>query len=319
MERRLIAAAAQMGPVPLADSRESTVNRLIGMLESSAADGAELVVFTEVALTAFFPHWFIEDPEELRAYYETDMPNPTVAPLFERAHELGVAFVLGYAERDPDDRLFNTAVFVDESSHVALKYRKVHLPGFKYVRPGASYQNLEKRYFEVGDLGFGVTPWRDSVLGLGICNDRRWAEPYRVLALQGAEIMCLGYNTPDTLPQLPEGDALIDFHNHLSMQAGAYQNAMWVIGAAKAGVEEGVSQIGGSCIISPAGEIVAQASTLGDEVVLAELDLDMVTRYRRDVFNFDHHRRPESYGRIVEGISEDRHQPDTFDAATSAR
>lgn len=308
MGRRLVAAAAQLGPIAVADSREAVTRRLVQLLERSAVAGAELVVFPEAALTAFFPHWWIEDPAELLSYYETAMPSPAVRPLFRRAKQLGVSFVLGYAERTPDDRLFNTCVLVDDEGELILKYRKIHLPGFRDVRPAAPYQNLEKRYFEVGDLGFGVTRWRDTVLGLAICNDRRWAESYRALALQGAEIACIGYNTPDTVLQLPEADRLADLHNELSMRAGAYQNAMWVIGTAKAGVEEGVSQIGGSCIISPAGEVVAQAQTLGDEVVAAEIDLDMVVRYRRDVVNFDHHRRPEAYGRLVETIPPERQQ-----------
>ncbi|MBT2588172.1 hypothetical protein J7I86_20375 [Arthrobacter sp. ISL-95] len=192
---------------------------------------------------------------------------------------------------------------VDEHGDVIHRYRKIHLPGFETIQEGAPFQNLEKRYFEVGDLGFGVQPWRDTKIGLAICNDRRWAETYRVLALRGAELVCLGYNTPTTTPHLSESNDLTDFQNHLSMQAGAYQNSMWVIGTAKAGTEEGVSQIGGSAIIAPSGEIVAAAKTLGDELVTAEIDLDMVTRYRRDVFNFSHHRRPEHYLPIVEPVA----------------
>ena len=116
-----------------------------------------------------------------------------------------------------------------------------------------------------------------------------------MLALKRAEIVCLGYNTPITTPHLPDIDTLTEFHNHLSMQAGAYQNSLWVVGVAKAGIEEGVEQIGGSAIIAPSGEIVAQATSRGDELITADIDLDMVKRYRRDVFNFAHHRRPEHY------------------------
>lgn len=301
--RTLTVSAAQLGPVPSSATRAETLARLIKLLESAALDGTHLVVFPEAALTPFFPHWLVRDEDELHAYYEKSLPSPDTQALFDAARELRVAFVLGYAERTADSQLFNTAVLVDERAEIIHKYRKIHLPGFDVVQEGAPFQNLEKRYFEVGNLGFGVRSWRNTKVGLAICNDRRWPETYRVLALGGAEVVCLGYNTPALTPHLPESDQLVDFQNHLSMQAGAYQNSTWVIGTAKAGTEEGVSQIGGSAIIAPSGEIIATARTLGDELVTAEIDLDMVTRYRRDVFNFTQHRRPEHYGAITQPIS----------------
>ncbi|WP_304608361.1 nitrilase-related carbon-nitrogen hydrolase, partial [Gluconobacter kondonii] len=78
-------------------------------------------------------------------------------------------------------------------------YRKVHLPGSVEPRPGAKYQQLEKRYFEYGDLGFPVfrsgQQWRNTLMGMLICNDRRWPEAWRSLALQGMELLCVGYNS----------------------------------------------------------------------------------------------------------------------------
>ncbi|WP_309070854.1 nitrilase-related carbon-nitrogen hydrolase [Arthrobacter sp.] len=301
--RALTVSAAQLGPIPRSATKAETVARLIKLLESAASEGAQLVVFPEAALTPFFPHWFVRDRSELLTFYETRLPGPETQGLFDAASELQVAFVLGYAERTAANRFFNTAVLVDELGEVIHKYRKIHLPGFELKQEGAPFQNLEKRYFEVGDLGFGVRRWGNAEIGLAICNDRRWPETYRVMALRGAEVVCLGYNTPALTPHLPESDRLVDFQNHLSMQAGAYQNAMWVIGTAKAGTEEGVCQIGGSAIIAPSGEIVATARTMGDELVTAEIDLDMVTRYRRDVFNFSQHRRPEHYSIITDPVS----------------
>ena len=159
---------------------------------------------------------------------------------------------------------------------------------------------MEKYYFDVGNLGFRV--WRafDGIVGMCICNDRRWPETYRVLALQGAELIVLGYNTPVHNPALPSSDLLVNFHNHLCMQAGAYQNATWVVGVAKAGEEEGVMQMGQSCIISPSGEIVAQATTLEDELIVAKCDLDLAQLYKERLFNFAKHRRVEHYGLITQ-------------------
>jgi predicted amidohydrolase len=84
------------------------------------------------------------------------------------------------------------------------------------------------------------------------------------------------------------------------MQAGAYQNATWVVGVAKCGREEGCDMIGQSAIIAPSGEIVAQCTTLGDELATARCDLDLTRSYKETVFNFARHRRPEHYRMIVE-------------------
>jgi predicted amidohydrolase len=166
--------------------------------------------------------------------------------------------------------------------------------------PNRPFQHLEKRYFEPGNLGFPVWRTMGGIMGMCICNDRRWPETYRVMGLQGVEMVMLGYNTPfGHLNQQPM-DSLTLFHNHLSMQAGAYQNATWVVGTAKCGNEEGSSMGGQSVIVAPSGEIVAQAVTVEDEVITAKCDLDMGRIYKDTVFNFALHRRPEAYGLITE-------------------
>jgi predicted amidohydrolase len=133
-----------------------------------------------------------------------------------------------------------------------------------------------------------------------ICNDRRWPETYRVMGLQSVEMILLGYNTPTHLPWIPVYDHLADFHNHLCMQAGAYQNSTWVVGVAKAGYEEGSELLAGSCIVSPSGEIVAQATGKGDEVFIAKCDLEISRHNKEAMFNFAEHRRIEHYRLITE-------------------
>lgn len=303
MPRTIIVGAAQFGPIHRTESRQEVVKPLIALLREGHARGCDLLVFTEVALTAFFPHWHMTDPAEIDAYFEREMPSPATQPLFDEAARLGVGFHLGYAElawEAGEKRHYNTAILVDKSGQVIGKYRKIHLPGWDCYQPGQPFQNLEKYYFDVGNLGFRVWPAFGGVLGMCICNDRRWPESYRVLALQGAEMVVLGYNTPVHNPALPGSDLLVNFHNHLCMQAGAYQNALWVVGVAKAGLEEGVMQIGQSCIISPTGEVVAMASTLEDELVVAKCDLDLAQQYRQQLWNFARNRRVEHYGLITE-------------------
>ncbi|MCB1753804.1 MAG: N-carbamoyl-D-amino-acid hydrolase, partial [Gammaproteobacteria bacterium] len=195
--------------------------------------------------------------------------NEATLPLFETAKELGIGFCLGYAELTADGHHFNTSILVDGDGTIVGKYRKVHLPGHREHEPERPFQHLEKRYFEPGDYGFRTFDAFGGRLGMCICNDRRWPETWRVMGLQGVEMVALGYNTPWHYPLAPEHDHLQNFHNHLSMQAGAYQNGTWVVGVAKCGVEEGCLMIGQSAIIAPTGEIVAMCSTLGDEVITA--------------------------------------------------
>ena len=302
MSRFLTVGAAQMGPISRHESRASTVKRLMELMKEAKSFNCDIVAFPELALTTFFPRWPIEDEVELDSFYETEMPGPTTRPLFDLASQLGIGFSLGYAELDIRNgvkRRFNSSVLVDKTGRIAGRYRKIHLPGHADVldRPG---QHLEKRFFQVGDLGFPVFRAFGAIMGMCICNDRRWPETYRVLGLQGVEMVLLGYNSPVGLGDPYELDALEPFHNHLVMQSGAYQNATWVIGVAKAGFEEGFNMIGQTCIIAPSGEIVAMCCTMGDELVVRKCDLDMATPYRADIFNFAAHRRPEHYKLITD-------------------
>ena len=303
MSRLLTIAAAQSGPVQPELSRSDVVERLLMQLREAHRCGCRLIVFTECALTPFFPHWWIEDERELEAYFETSMPNPGTQPLFDEARRLGIGFHLGFAElveQDQRKRRFNSSVLVDERGQVVGRFRKVHLPGHADHRPQTPFQNLEKRYFEVGNLGFQTWNAFGGVVGMCICNDRRWPETYRVLALKGAELILMGYNTPDEIPEHPELNPLTDFHHRLCLQSGAYQNGCWVVAAAKAGVEAGVSQIGLTSIVAPSGEIVAESQTRADELVIHTCDLDATRTYREFVFNFAQNRRVEFYGPITE-------------------
>ncbi len=295
--------AAQLGPIARADSRSAVVKRLVGHLAEAKARGCDLVVFPELALTTFFPRWWMDDQAEIDAFFEREMPGPETQLLFDEARRLELGFCLGYAELDHEGgarHRYNTAILVDQAGRLVGKYRKIHLPGHAAHESRRPFQHLEKRYFEVGNLGFGV--WRafGGLVGMCICNDRRWPETYRVMGLQGVEMVLLGYNTPAHNPPAPEHDHLADFHNRLVMQAGAYQNGTWVVAVAKAGREEGCDLIGQSQIIAPSGETIAMTSTLGDELITARCDLALCASYKTTVFDFARHRRPEHYRLIVE-------------------
>ncbi len=303
MSRIITVSVAQLGPIQRRDERRSAVNRMIELLRQAKDRHCELVVFPELALTTFFPRWYMTDRAEIDSFFERAMPSEDTAPLFQAARKAEIGFYLGYAELDtsgPTSRRFNTSILVDRAGNIAGKYRKIHLPGHAEHEPERPFQHLEKRYFEVGNLGFGVWRMMGANIGMCICNDRRWPETYRVMGLQDVEMVLLGYNTPRHNPLTPEHDRLSEFHNQLSMQAGAYANATWVAGAAKCGIEEGCELIGGSCIIAPTGEIVAQAVSQDDELVVARCDLDLGKSYKATTFNFAKHRQPDAYRLIVE-------------------
>lgn len=303
MSRVVTVGAAQMGPIQRAEGRTAVVERMLALLKKAHEKNCDLVVFPELALTTFFPRWYMEDQAEVDTWFESAMPNNETQPLFTAAKEYGLGFYLGYAELIEEDGAphhYNTAVLVDKSGDIVLKYRKVHLPGHDEYDPGRTHQHLEKRYFEVGNLGFPVTRTMGGVMGMCLCNDRRWPETYRVMGLQGVEMLMLGYNTPTINSLSDEAPHLRMFHNHVTMQAGAYQNSTWVVGVAKAGNEDDNDLMGGSVIIAPSGEIVAQCHTLGDELIVADCDLDDCVFGRETIFNFAAHRRPEHYKLITE-------------------
>lgn len=252
---------------------------------------------------------------------------------------------VGYAECETETETemsehihYNTAVYYSATAdRVISKYRKVHLPGTfePYERVDATNQ-LEKRYFRPGNIGFEAfraeglvkdaikkedttkeqtnirreTLGRgDAVLGMLICNDRRWPEAWRAYGLQGVELVLCGYNTTGWAPELVGSNPKIKtkemakeealFHNKLSVQGGSYSNACWSVNVAKCGMEDGkYPLIGGSCIVDPDGEVVVEAKTEEDELVVAEIDLGYCRRGKGKVFAFERHRRIEHYGII---------------------
>ena len=299
MSRIITVGAAQLGPIQKEHTRASAVERLIALLRQASTHGCDLVVFPELALTTFFPRWFVDDITEADHWYETSMPSPETQPLFDEARRLSIGFSLGYAELTPDGHRFNTQILVEKDGSVVAKYHKVHIPGHEHNEPDRPFQHAERYYFEPGPEGFGVWKAFGARIGMMICNDRRWPESYRVMGLKGVEMILCGYNTPIHYVPDPSQDILQGFHNALVMQSGAYQNGTWVVGVAKGGTEEGVDSLGQTCIVAPSGQIVAQAYTTDDELVVARCDLDWCSKYKETLFNFDKYRRPDVYGSIT--------------------
>src|SRR5688572_26257506 len=122
MSRHLKIAAAQLGPLHRSDTRASAVKRLTALLKEAHGMGAKFVVFPELALTTFFPRWWMEDQAEAdRKYFEPAMPSPHTQPLFDEAKRLGIGFYLGYAELTPGGNRYNSAILVGPDASIVGK------------------------------------------------------------------------------------------------------------------------------------------------------------------------------------------------------
>ncbi|KAL4952389.1 carbon-nitrogen hydrolase [Aspergillus filifer] len=351
--RQVTFAAAQLGPNQRGDSRQCILSRMTALLDKAVSQNppAQVVVFPELAFTTFFPRHFIPDHEELQSYFEHESPehpvdqSPNVQPFFDHVKELGVDVYVGYAEAwkgKDQTEYYNSAVYYSgRLGKVLAKYRKVHLPGVfePFPEPGAT-QQLEKRYFKNGshfdafrvpgvvdhalkstsDAPTGETDGRgDPIMGMLICNDRRWPEGWRAYGLQGAEVILCGYNTTAYAPQLlgsdlyeskplsrEEAEQEVLFHNKLSLTGNSYMNACFSVNVAKAGEEDGHPLIAGTCIVDPKGYVVAEAKTKGDEIVSATLDLRKCRAGKTKTFDLGRHRRLDAYGLLLQraGVEE---------------
>src|SRR6266508_2704092 len=279
----LIIAAAQLGPSSL--GKAQTVERMVALMEEAGGRGVELLSFPELSLTPYFATKVHESWDD---FFEEAMPSSVTLPLFQVARRTQTHFVLPYAEREKGC-YYNSAVFVTSEGTVLGKYRKTHIPG--WVEPRWEGLNiLEKRYFSFGNLGFPVVTLPKARLGTLICYDRRFSEGYRALALGGAELICVPYNTPSFGQPREAGQET----SEVLLRAAAIENMLFIVAVGKAGVEDGAEYIGGSEIISPTGRVLAKAQTEGDELVAATIDLDDIADLKSK-WDLLADRRPETY------------------------
>ena len=222
MARALRIGGAQMGPIQKAESRQVVVRRMLDLLETAKSQRCDLVVYPELALTTFFPRWYMTDQAEIDAWFEREMPNGATRPLFEQAARYGMAILI---------RLRRA-----HARRPSLQHLHPGRPGRRHCRQvpqGAFARSFgirsATRLPAPGETLFRARRPRASrsggrmggIVGMCICNDRRWPETYRVMGLQGVELIVLGYNTPSVNSQKSdEGPQKRLFHNRLALQAG---------------------------------------------------------------------------------------------------
>ena len=283
MNRTLTVAAAQLGPSSA--DKAHTVERMVGLMEEAGRREVELLTFPELSLS---PYFATQVRESWHGFVETSFPPAQTQALFAAAGQAGLHWLLPYAERE-GGQVHNCAALIDPQGGLVHKYRKAHIPGV--VEPRWEGPDIfEKRYFTPGDLGFPVTALPKVQFGSLICYDRRFSEAYRALALGGAELICIPYNTPT----FGQPRAAAHETAEILLRAAAIENQLFIVAAGKAGTENGLEYIGGSEVIAPTGQVLAKAETDGDELVVATVELDAIDSLKAK-WDFLPDRRPELY------------------------
>jgi len=287
MGKQIRVGAAQTGPVLERDMRPG-VQRACQMVDQAASQGVEVLCFSELFLTPFFPSTLTHEYED----FFLELPSPITDPLFARAREKGIAMIFPYGERCGRS-YYNAALVVDAEGRPLGTYRKTHIPAILPSRLKGGTGSYEKFYFSPGrDLP--VFEVRGVRFGIQICYDRKFPEGSRCLALDGAQILFM----PICAATYGETALRADTWE-LPLQARAYENGVFVVAVNRAGDEHGRQHIGRSLIVNPAGaEIMAVAKSDKDELLVATLDLDDVDRAQKSL-PWWRDRRPDLYGRLV--------------------
>ncbi len=263
----------------LSEIRDAMVDKHVELIAQAAQQGVQILSLQEL----FYGPYFCA--EQQARWYDLAEPvpeGPTVCRMQELARKHHMAMVVPVYEQELPGLYFNTAAVFDADGTYLGKYRKHHIP---HCHPGF----WEKFYFTPGDLGYPVFQTKFAKVGVYICYDRHFPEGARALGLNGAEIV---FNPSATVAGLSE------YLWELEQPAHAVANGYFVGAINRVGKEEPWSIgefYGKSYFCNPRGKITAQASRDKDEVLVADLDLDMILEVRK-VWQFFRDRRPDSYG-----------------------
>lgn len=250
--------------------------RLAEHIGAAAKEGAQLVVLQELHNTPYFCQVENVDNFDLAEL----IPGPSTDFFGELARQHGIVLVISLFERRAPGLYHNTAVVLEKDGTIAGKYRKMHIPD-----DPAYY---EKFYFTPGDMGFHPITTSVGKLGVQVCWDQWYPEGARLMALQGADLLiyptAIGYESSDT-----PGEQTRQREAWTTVQRGhAVANGLPVITVNRVGHEadpsgqtKGITFWGSSFVAGPQGELLAQASTQDEEVVVVTVDLHRSECVRR--------------------------------------
>jgi N-carbamoylputrescine amidase len=267
----------------LAETKKAMVDKHVGYIRQAATQGSQIVCLQEI----FYGPYFCA--EQTTRWYDFTEPVPggeTIELMQKLARELHIAIVVPIYEVEQEGVYYNTAAMIHNDGTYLGKYRKTHIP---HVAPGF----WEKFYFRPGNLGYPVFDLGFAKIGIYICYDRHFPEGARALGLNGAEIV---FNPSATVAGLSE------YLWKLEQPAHAVANGYFVGAINRVGVEApwNIGEFyGQSYFCDPRGKFVAQACRDKDEVLTADLDLDVIGEVRK-TWQFFRDRRPDMYGALVQ-------------------
>jgi N-carbamoylputrescine amidase len=263
-------------------TKQAMIEKHLGLIRQAADAGGQIVCLQEIFCGPYFC------AEQTTKWYDMTEPvpdGPTICLMQDEARRHHLALIVPIYEREQEGVYYNTAAVIHNDGTYLGKYRKTHIP---HVAPGF----WEKFYFRPGNLGFPVFDLGFAKIGVYICYDRHFPEGARALGLNGAEIV---FNPSATTAGLSE------YLWKLEQPAHAVANGYFIGAINRVGIEApwNIGEFyGSSYFCDPRGRIFAQASRDHDEVLTADLDLDMIGEVRK-TWQFYRDRRPEMYEPLV--------------------
>ncbi len=266
---------------PIEKIRAANIEKHMTLIDKAGEAGVQILCMQEIFTGPYFcaeqtPRWYDAT--------ERIPDGPTTRLMQETAKKYEMAIIVPLYEVESTGVYYNTAAVIDADGTYLGKYRKNHIP---QVAPGF----WEKYYFKPGNLGYPVFQTRYATIGVYICYDRHFPEGARELGLAGAQIV---FNPSATVAGLSE------YLWKLEQPAHAVANGYFVGAINRVGTEApwNIGEFyGQSYFCDPRGQMLAVASRDRDELVIADLDLDVIKKVR-DTWQFFRDRRPETYGGI---------------------
>ncbi len=279
----LIQAANAASPdLPLQHVKQAMIDKHVEFIALAAGAGSQLTCLQEIF---YGPYFCAEQNTRWYDFTEQIPDGPTVRLMQDLARKHRMALIVPIYEIEQEGVYYNTAAVIGSDGTYLGKYRKTHIP---HVAPGF----WEKFYFRPGNLGYPTFDLGFARIGVYICYDRHFPEGARALGLNGAEIV---FNPSATVT------GLSDHLWKIEQPAHAVANGYFIAALNRVGVEApwNIGEFyGSSYFCNPRGEIITQASRDQDEVLTADLDLDMIAQVRK-TWQFFRDRRPDTYESLV--------------------
>jgi len=276
----------------LNDTPENNLKKCLKWVRDAANKGAEIILIPEL----YSSHYFCQSEDVENFKYAEPLYGISFTAFSDLAKELGVVIIVPFFEKRMSGVYHNSAYIIDTDGSEAGLYRKMHIPDDPHF--------YEKFYFTPGDIGFKAFPTKKGKIGTLICWDQWYPEAARLTALQGAEVLfyptAIGWH-PKEKEQYGENQQGAWMN---VMKGHAVANGIYVAAANRIGLEQylpdtdGIQFWGSSFIAGPQGEILAQASTDKEEILIAEVDLDLQENVRQN-WPFLRDRRIDEYGGIT--------------------